>query len=146
LKSANICGQADRIEIVNDLVNVYDYKTNKKIDLEAFTNWEGITKKMYPPIEHIDDCNFMHYALQLSIYMYIILKHNHNLRPGKLMIQHITFEIEDTDQFGFPIASTDLTGDPVVKEVVPYDLPYLKSEVVAMLQYLKLNPQLLKND
>ena len=40
LKSASICGQADRIEVVADTVNVYDYKTNKEIKSKGFTNWE----------------------------------------------------------------------------------------------------------
>ena len=31
LKSASLCGQADRIEVINGKVNIYDYKTNKEI-------------------------------------------------------------------------------------------------------------------
>ena len=30
LKSAGLCGQADRVEIVNGKINIIDYKTNKK--------------------------------------------------------------------------------------------------------------------
>ena len=67
LKSAKICGQADRIEVVGNKVNVYDYKTNKEIKTEAYTNWEGITKKLLNPLGHIDDCHLMHYALQLKV-------------------------------------------------------------------------------
>lgn len=146
LKSANLCGQADRIEVVQDLVNVDDYKTNKKIETKGYTNWEGVTKKMLPPIEHVDDCNLMHYALQLSTYMYIILKHNHNLKPGKLTIQHVIFELVEKDEFGFPVVAVDEVGNPIVKEVVPYEVPYLKEEVAAMINYFKLNPSMLKND
>ena len=60
LKSASICGQADRIEVVADTVNVYDYKTNKEIKSKGFTNWEGKTKKLSGPLSHVDDCNLMH--------------------------------------------------------------------------------------
>lgn len=28
-----------------------------------------------PPVEHLDDCNFSHYSLQLNIYRYILEKH-----------------------------------------------------------------------
>lgn len=31
LKSARICGQADRLEVVNNRVDIFDYKTNKEI-------------------------------------------------------------------------------------------------------------------
>ena len=121
LKSAKICGQADRVEVVGDKVDIYDYKTNKEIKTEGYTNWEGITKKLLGPVSHMDDCNLMHYGLQLSIYMYIILKHNHSLKPGKLQIHHIVFEVEDRDVNGYPIVATDAMGEPIVKKVVPYE-------------------------
>jgi hypothetical protein len=142
LKSARICGQADRIEVVGDAVNVYDYKTNKEIKSEGYTNWEGITKMMLPPLNNIEDCNLMHYALQLSIYMYIILKHNHNLKPGIMEIHHVTFELEGEDENGYPLVKKDHEGNPIVKEVVPYKVPYLKKEVNAMIKHLKTHPEL----
>lgn len=141
LKSAKLCGQADRVEVVAGEVNIYDYKTNKEIKTKAYTNWEGVTNKLSGPLSHVDDCNLMHYALQLSIYMYIILKHNHSLKPGKLQIHHIIFEVEDEDENGYPIVATDAAGDPLVKEVVPYDLPYMKKEVNNIIKYLKTHPQ-----
>jgi len=143
LKSANICGQADRVEVVGNKINIYDYKTNKEIKTEGYTSWEGITEKMSAPINHLDDCNFMHYALQLSIYMYIMLKHNHTLKPGKMEIHHITFELAGEDENGYPIVAYDAAGDPMVKEVIPYTVPYLKKEVNDIIKYLKLNPNLL---
>lgn len=143
LKSAGICGQADRIEIVGDIVNVYDYKTNKKIETEGYTNWEGITKKMLHPLEHLDDCNLIHYTLQLSFYMYMVLKHNPNLKPGKLTLQHIIFAVEDEDEFGFPINEVDIAGDPVIKDIVLYEVPYLKNDIATLLNYIKTNPSIL---
>jgi len=140
LKSALICGQADRVEVVGDTVNVYDYKTNKKMR-QAYTSWDGVTKKMLGPLSHIDDSDLMHYALQLSIYMYIILKHNHTLKPGKLEISHILFEIEYEDEFGFPTSAIDAAGDPIIKEIISYELPYLKKEVMAIIKYMKTNPK-----
>jgi len=142
LKSVGICGQADRVEVLQDTIDLFDYKTNKEIKTEGFTNWEGITTKMLGPCSHLDDCNFNHYALQLSVYMYIMLKHNHNFKPGKMELHHITFEKTGEDQYGYPIVAVDQAGDPVVKAVVPYEVPYLKKEVQNMLKYLSMNPDI----
>lgn len=142
LKSAGICGQSDRVEVVRNMVDVIDYKTNKEIRKEGFRNWEGSTQKMTGPLSHLDDCNFNHYALQLSVYLYIILKHNPIYRPGKLMLHHIIFEKEGDDKFGYPILKRQSNGDPIVKTVVPYEVPYLKSEVISMINWLKENPRI----
>ena len=140
LKSTGICGQSDLVEVVNGKVNIIDYKTNKEIKTEAFTNWEGITEKMLDPVSHLDDCNFNHYALQLSIYMYIILKHNPKLKPGRIFIHHITFEQEGEDKYGYPIAAKDSDGNPIVKDVIPMVIPYLVDEVISILHYIKDHP------
>ena len=137
LKSTGICGQSDLVEVVNGRVNIIDYKTNKEIKTEGFTNWEGISEKMLDPISHLDDCNFNHYALQLSIYMYIILKHNPKLQPGKIFIHHITFEQDGEDKYGYPIAKKDSDGNPIVKQVIPILVPYLVDEVISILHYIK---------
>jgi hypothetical protein len=139
LKSAGICGQSDLVEVVNGHVNIIDYKTNKEIKKESYIDWEGISEKLSQPLSALDDCNFNHYALQLSIYMYIILKHNPKLQPGKINIHHILFEVEETDQWGYPIARLNDDGDPIVKEVIPIDVPYLKDEVISIIHYLQDN-------
>lgn len=139
LKSAGVCGQSDRVEVVKDTVDIIDYKTNKEIKKTSFVNWEGKSAKMSQPIEHLDDCNFNHYALQLSTYMYFILKHNPRYKAGKLVLHHIIFEKEGEDKFGNPIPKKDHNNDPIVKEVIPYEVPYLKSEVISMLNWLNEN-------
>lgn len=144
LKSAGLCGQSDLVEVINGEVHITDYKTNKEIKTEGFTNWEGITTKMNSPVSHLDDCNVNHYALQLSLYMYIILKHNPRLKPGILTIHHIQFEEVAKDKFGNPITALDTNGDPIVKDIIQYDLPYLKSEVISLLHWLEDNRDNLK--
>lgn len=134
LKSAALCGQADRVEIVGDRVDIYDYKTNKELKLKSFTDWEGKKTMMLGPCSHLEHCDINHYALQLSAYMYMILKHNHYLNPGIMQIEHITFEQEGVDEFGYPITKYDELGEPIVKEVKSYDLPYLKSEIINILK------------
>lgn len=140
LKSAGICGQSDLVEVVNGKVNIIDYKTNKEIKKESFVNWEGASEKMLEPVNHLDDCNFNHYALQLSIYMYIILKHNPKLRPGRIFIHHITFVQEEEDEYGYPVTAKDVDGNPIVKEVIPMAVPYLVDEVISILHYIKDHP------
>ena len=139
LKSAGICGQSDRVEVVWDKVNIIDYKTNKEIKKESYKSWNGIHQKMQGPLIHLDDCNYWHYAVQLSIYLYIILKHNPRLKPGKLALHHVVFEVEGLDKYGYPITRLTPDGDPIIKEVIPYDLPYLKTEVIAMINWLHDN-------
>jgi hypothetical protein len=137
LKSAGICGQADYVDVVGGKVNILDYKTNKEIKERSFKNWEGIYQTLESPLSHIEDCNLQHYTLQMSIYMYIILKHNPRLKPGKLTLQHVIFEKLSEDEFGYPVTLYDGEGNPVVKEVVTYEVPYLKEEVITMINWLK---------
>lgn len=144
LKSAGLCGQSDYVEVVNGYVNILDYKTNKEIKSEGFTNWEGITTKMHAPVNHLDDCNLNHYTLQLSLYMHMILVHNRHLKPGKLIIHHIKFEEAGKDQFDNPISARNEMGDPIVKEIVNYDVPFLKKEAADLIAYLKQNRDAVK--
>lgn len=144
LKSAGICGQSDLVEVINGEVHITDYKTNKEIKLAGFTNWEGITQKMSPPVSHLDDCHLNHYALQLSMYMFIILKHNPKLRFGSLTIHHILFEEVGRDKFDNPITALDTNGDPIVLDIVQYDLPYLKQEAISVIHWLEDNRNKIK--
>lgn len=139
LKSMGVCGQSDKVDVYNNIVDISDYKTNKEIKKASYVNWEGISSKMKAPLQHLDDCNFYHYALQLSLYLYIILKHNPGLKPGKLTMQHVIFEENGRDQFDYPVTKLNKDGDPIIKDIVYYDLPYLKDEVVLMLNYAKLH-------
>lgn len=135
LKSAALCGQSDLVEVINGKVNITDYKTNKEIKTSSYVNWEGVSQKMSPPLSHLDDCNLNHYAIQLSLYMFMILKHNPKLKPGKLTIHHIIFEEVDKDKWGNPIAARDTNGDPIVQDIVQYDLPYLKAEISELIKW-----------
>jgi len=139
LKSAGLCGQSDRVEVVKGVVDIIDYKTNKEIKTSSFKNWEGVSQKMLGPCSHLDDCNFNHYALQLSAYMYMILKHNPLYKPGKLVLHHVIFEKDGEDKFGNPIIRKDAKGEPIVKTVVPYEVPYLKNEIRNMISWMQEN-------
>ena len=69
-----LAGQMDKAIIVTDLfgirwVKADDYKTNKKIDIK-----NPIGKKMKFPLNHLDDCNFIHYCLQINTYMFMLIE------------------------------------------------------------------------
>jgi len=139
LKSAGLCGQADLVEIVKNKIHITDYKTNKEIKEKGYTNWEGVTSKMFNPVSHLDDCNLNHYNLQLSLYAYIIKKHNPKLKIGKLTIQHVKFKEAGKDKHGYPI-NESINGEPVVEKTKMYELPYLKNEIRSIVMWLKDNP------
>ncbi len=133
-----ISGQADYIQVKGNRVNVRDYKTCKEIKTKGFTNWEG-TKMMLSPLNHLEECEYNHYSLQLSIYMYIILRHNPHLQPGTMFIEHVLFEEEGRDKYDYPVYKKDENGDYVVKEVIPIEVPYLRKEVELMINAHKRN-------
>lgn len=135
--SYKICGQADLVAIVNGKIHILDYKTNKSIDKSSYVDRRtGKSKRLLPPLSHLDDCNYNHYNLQLSIYAYMIKLQNPKLRIGSLIIQHVEFEVEDKDEYGYPIMK--MKGDDyVVKSTKQYKLPYLEKEVKAILKDFK---------
>jgi hypothetical protein len=139
MKSIGVCGQADLVEVVDGTIHITDYKTNKEIKESSYVNWEGISQKMNFPVSHMDDCNLNHYNLQLSLYMYMMLKHNPKLRAGDMIIQHVMFEKEDEDENGYPILAETDQGEPVIKDIKRYKLPYLKEEVQNIIHWLNEN-------
>lgn len=67
LEEFRLAGTADRVEIYGDDIWVHDYKTNKKIDFQAFRN-----EKLYAPLNSLKNCNFDIYTMQLSTYGYML--------------------------------------------------------------------------
>ncbi len=145
LKSAKICGQSDRVEIIKNFIDVYDHKTNKKLEFESWKNYQGKSKKMKSILSHLDDCNFIHYSIQLSIYMYMIKKHNYNLIPRNLVLEHATFVVDKYDKYGFPEYLLDPYGNPVVEDVVNYKVDYMEREAIGIINFIKENPDFLSN-
>lgn len=136
LKSASICGQSDLVEVRDNKVYIVDYKSNKELTTEGYKNWQGISKKLKVPINHLDDCKLNVYNIQLSLYMYMILKHNPNLKFGSLKIHHIVFKEIDRDRLGNLVYTRDINNDPIVEKVVIYEVPYLKNEIIAILKHI----------
>jgi hypothetical protein len=135
LPSIKLCGQIDLIEVVNGYINIIDYKTCKEIKTKSIKDWKGNSQKMLHPLSNLDDVKFNHISLQLSLYMYMLMKHNPLLKRGKLTIQHVIFEEEENkDEYGFPLIKHDLNG-PIIKEIKYIECPYLKYEIQSILNY-----------
>lgn len=111
-----VAGQADLIIIDGFDVYVLDYKTNKSIDKKSF--FDGRTKKSSKlkfPLNNIDDCNYMHYSLQLSTYAWMIQQLDPRYNIKMLMLIHY-----------------DHDGG-----VTHYECDYLKADVERMLKFYK---------
>ena len=76
--------------------------------------------------------------------MYIILKHNPKLVAGTMYLHHIVFESSDIDKWGYPVTKYNNNGDPIVLEVIPLEVPYLKEEVISIINWLHENKNNLK--
>ena len=68
----------------SDTYHLLDWKTNKRIDERSFGGKKGILNST----EHLDDCNFNHYSLQLSFYRYILENH-YGLKVDKQLLFHL---------------------------------------------------------
>lgn len=145
LKSAGICGQSDRVEIIKNFIDVFDHKTNKKLEFEGFKNRMNQAKKMLGVLSHLDDCNFIHYSIQLSLYMYMIRKHNYTLKPRRLELEHVVFKLKEKNKFDFPIYYTDDNGRAIVEDVQSYKVDYLEREAIAIVNFLMENPGFVKS-
>jgi hypothetical protein len=112
-----VCGQSDLVFVVDGYVDISDYKTNKEMIFNSYKPTFGSPKM----------------TLQLSIYLKLILMKNTALKPGKLTLIHVLFELEGQDPYGFPIIKTE-NGIEVVKEIVHYEVPFLEKEAVLCLK------------
>ena len=67
-------------------IKVYDWKNSKEIKT---TNWY---EKGYHPLNHLPNCNFYHYSLQLNLYKWILENH-YNLKVEEmgLIVVHESF-------------------------------------------------------
>jgi hypothetical protein len=133
-----IAGRADKITIVTDknslisrddrpwdwwgdqgkrTAHISDHKTNERLDFKSYQFKSGNYKMMLPPLGHLMDCNWIHYCLQLSTYMFML--EYQGFQPGTITIIHHPHH----------------TGDVPNPEPITYDVPYMKKEVVLMCTY-----------
>lgn len=95
---------------------IVTHNTNKKIDTKSF--FDNKSKKgimMKYPLSNLPDCNYYHYALQLSTYAWMIQELNPDYEIEDLILVHF-----DHDE-----------------NMTVYNMPYLKQEVIKMLIFYK---------
>ena len=113
-KRLHVAGQIDLIAKQGNSITILDWKSNKKIDTKGFYNSKlKKTTKMKYPLSNLEECNYSHYCLQLSTYAYMLTQ------------AHPEFEINDLVLVHF-----DHNDNMTV-----YHLPYLKDEVIRMLNF-----------
>jgi hypothetical protein len=56
-----------------------------------------------------------------------------------MTLHHIVFEEAGRDKYDNPISARDVNGDPIVQDIVQYEVPYLKTEVIQLINWLKDN-------
>ena len=82
-----IAGTIDFVDYQNGEYTIYDWKRSDKLiaknGLPIKNNQYG--EKALPPIENLDDSPYYHYALQLSLYKYILEK-NYGITVSKLRL------------------------------------------------------------
>lgn len=109
-KILRLAGQVDLIIKNGNEIVIVDHKTNKEIKMKGgFNSKLKTTTKMQYPLNHLDDCNFNHYTLQLSTYAWMLQKiHpefiikdlilNHYDHDGKNTLYHCEYRKEDVEK------------------------------------------------
>lgn len=121
----NIVGTADLVEIFEDKTfYLEDHKSNEKLEFTGYPVFNKKTmkrepKKMYPPLQHLDDCSGIHYTIQLSAYAFILEEAGYECKG--LQINHVLFDEDEQDIM-----------------VVNYPINYLKKEVRNLFEHFKL--------
>ena len=113
-KELGIAGTIDLL-VYNSEQNMYhlvDWKTNKRINKNSFRNKKGILSSS----KHLDDCNFMHYSLQLSFYRYILERY-YGLEVGSQTLFHLK-ENDTYEIFNVEYKSEDLINMLREKELI----------------------------
>lgn len=113
-KELGIAGTIDLL-VYNSEQNMYhlvDWKTNKRIDKNSFRNKKGIL----PSSQHLDDCNFTHYSLQLSFYRYILERY-YGLEIGSQTLFHLK-ENDSYEIYNVEYRSEDLINMLREKELI----------------------------
>lgn len=112
----HLAGQIDLLIKDGEDIYIYDWKTNKEIKTKsAFDTKTKSTIKMKYPLGDIDDCNFSHYTLQLSMYAWMIQFNNPDLSIKRLKLVHFDHNNNRTE----------------------YEVEYKKSTVERLIRYWK---------
>ena len=110
----HISGQMDLICRNGLDISILDWKTNREIKKRSYYNSSKKKNVMMKyPLNNLEDCNWNHYQLQLSLYAYMVQQINPELNIKELKLVHI-----------------DRNGKQTI-----YDVKYLKEEVERMIKH-----------
>jgi ATP-dependent exoDNAse (exonuclease V) beta subunit len=113
-----LSGTTDLLFRNKNTMLILDWKTSKEIqDKDIFKTWKdtmGLPSKAKPPIEHIEDCNFNHYSLQLNIYKRLLEEEKYYPDITDYKMYFIHFQDDLTKLHEVPDLSKDI--DNMIKE------------------------------
>lgn len=111
-----VSGQIDLLVVDGYDIIIIDYKTNKSIDKTSYYDKSKKSNIMMKyPLDNLQDCNFNHYQLQLSLYAYMLQQINPEYNIKSLKIIHIDHDNKQHE----------------------YECEYLKNDVERMLKHYK---------
>lgn len=120
-RDIGIAGTSDIISVSkNGTFDIADFKTNKRF------RFEGVSRNDYyllPPINHLPNCEYFLYSLQLTMYA-MLYETMTGLTPGRLTV--FWYYRNNSSDYN------DLNGEWRV-----FELPYLKREILDCLEYEK---------
>jgi len=121
-----IAGQADEVTISKKgYIHIKDYKTSKEIKMRSYEKWDGTRETMNFPMHYLEDCNYIQYCLQINLYAFLIKQHNRNLKIGKMSIEHIKGDFDES------------TGKFTNVEVISIKVPNMQDDIKILLEYQK---------
>ena len=75
-----VAGQADCLCVDDDGgIVIWDWKRVARLRLDG-------NQQMLPPLQHLSDCRYRHYCLQLSIDRFILESPAHGFRVSRMML------------------------------------------------------------
>lgn len=129
-----ICGQSDKVIVVNNTIHIWDYKTDAEIAFKGWSSEWQKARRLLAPLSHLEECSGNIYSIKMSLYMYMLWKANKGrLKTGDIIIEHVHLE-RDPNNDNIPVLKD---GKPVVLKTEQIQLPYRRKEVIAMLKTLK---------
>jgi len=121
LGDTRICGMLDMLayNTLTDQFEIFDFKTNKR-----FSEISEFGKKLLPPVNHLDECEFNIYSLQLSLYRLFIQKYT-DIKIDKLKIvwfsvnneNYKVIELKYFPEECMALMQQYLTNNPIDQEV-----------------------------
>lgn len=85
-----VAGMIDLLVIDGNDAYICDHKTNAEIHMTSYYDkFKKKHKTMKFPLSNLQDCSYIHYSLQMSLYGYLLQQIRPELNIKSLMIHHI---------------------------------------------------------